>query len=93
MGALESQARLRWPGARVLDHASQLADAVRLAFCQPYVGAFFNFLLADEERLTGWQSGLLWSNWQPKPSYWGFQRAVAEVRRGLVDCSAYGRLE
>jgi hypothetical protein len=63
---------------------------VRLAYCQPYIGAFFNFLLVDEERLTGWQSGLLWSNWQPRPSYWVFQQAVANVRNGWVDCAAYG---
>ena len=30
------------------DQATQVADAIRLAACQPHVGAFFNFLLADE---------------------------------------------
>jgi hypothetical protein len=63
---------------------------MRLASCQPYVGAFFNFLLADEPSLSGWQSGLLWSNWQPKPSYAVFARTVADIRRGWVDCAAYG---
>jgi hypothetical protein len=62
----------------------------RQRLCQPYVGAFFNFLLADEPVLGGWQSGLLWGNWKPKPSYAAFARAVVEIRRGWVDCSAVG---
>jgi hypothetical protein len=75
---------------RLVDQASQLEAALRLAYCQPYVGAFFNFLLADERTLTGWQSGLLWSNWQPKPSYAAFAHAVADIRRGWVDCAVFG---
>jgi hypothetical protein len=75
---------------RLDDQATQLADALRLAYCQPHVGAFFNFLLADERGLEGWQSGLLWSNWKPKPSYRAFARAVADIRRGWVDCAAFG---
>jgi hypothetical protein len=75
--------------AGVVDQATQLAAAVELAYCQPYVGAFFNFLLADERRLSGWQSGLLWSDWRPKPSYGAFRRAVARVRSGRVDCAAF----
>ena len=31
-------------------HAAQLVDAVRFAYCQPYVASFFNFLLTDESR-------------------------------------------
>jgi hypothetical protein len=77
-------------GGRVVDQATQLADALRLASCQPYVGAFFNFLLADERGLGGWQSGLLWANWQPKPSYPAFAHAVADIRRGWVDCTTFG---
>jgi hypothetical protein len=76
-------------GGTVLDQASQLSDAIRLAYCQPYVGAFFNFLLADERVLTGWQSGLLWANWRPKPSYYGFRRAVFDLVGANVDCSAF----
>jgi hypothetical protein len=75
--------------ARSVDQASQLSDAIRLAHCQPYVGAFFNFLLADERALTGWQSGVLWANWRPKPSYYGFRRAVFDVVGGKVDCTRY----
>jgi hypothetical protein len=75
---------------RADDQATQLADALRLAYCQPYAGAFFNFLLADERGLSGWQSGLLWANWRPKPSYQVFAHAVADIRRGWVDCARFG---
>ena len=51
------------------DQSSQLRDALELAYCQPAVGAFFNFQLTDEINLGGWQSGLLWADGTPKPSY------------------------
>jgi hypothetical protein len=73
-------------GGRV-DQATQLTDAIRLAYCQPAVGAFFNFLLADEPSLRGWQSGVLFSDWTPKPSYQAFKRVTAEVRAGRVSCA------
>ena len=69
------------------DQATQLADAIRLAYCQPGVGAFFNFLLADEPDLGAWQSGVLWVDWTPKPSFDALAQVVAQVRAGQVDCS------
>ena len=66
--------------------AAQLGTALRLAFCQPRVGAFFNFLLVDEVSLEGWQSGLLWADWKPKPAFGAYRAAIDEVRRGAVDC-------
>src|SRR4029079_16693402 len=56
-------------GLFVPDQAGQLRDAVELAYCQPAVGAFFNFQFTDEVGLGGWQSGLLWADGTPKPSY------------------------
>jgi hypothetical protein len=70
-----------------LDQASQLTDAVRLAYCQPAVGGFFNFLLADESNLHGWQSGVFYSDWTPKPSYQALKSVIAEVDAGRVDCA------
>jgi chitodextrinase len=70
------------------DQATQALDAIRLAACQPHVGAFFNFLLADEPILTGWQSGALWADMTPKASYPAFQQAIAEASTGGVDCDA-----
>ena len=58
------------------DQASQLRDALVLAHCQPEVGAFFNFELIDEDRLAGWQSGVMWRDGTRKPSYEAFREAV-----------------
>jgi hypothetical protein len=66
----------------------QLADAIRLAYCQPGVGAFFNFLLADETGLAGWQSGVLWADWTRKPAFAAFQAATHDVRTRSIECSS-----
>jgi hypothetical protein len=73
------------------DQATQLTDALNLAYCQPAVAAFFNFELADEPSLAGWQSGLLWTDRTPKPSYQPFKAAVRNVASGRVDCVRYAR--
>jgi hypothetical protein len=74
------------------DQATQLTDALNLAYCQPAVAAFFNFELADESDLAGWQSGLLWADLTPKPSYLPFKAAVRNVAAGRVDCDRYAGL-
>ena len=66
--------------------AAQLGVALRLAYCQPRVTAFFNFLLVDEPSLGRWQSGLLWADWKRKPAFAAYRQAIAEVRAGAVDC-------
>ncbi len=71
----------------VRDQAHQLRDALFLARCQPGVGAFFNFELLDEDRLAGWQSGVLWRDGTEKASYQAFKAAVALVAAGDVDCA------
>jgi hypothetical protein len=77
------------PAASVgsLDQAGQLKDAILLAYCQPAVSGFLNFGLLDEDRLGGWQSGLLYRDGTRKPSYDTFKAAIAEVRRRDTDCS------
>jgi hypothetical protein len=82
--ALASQ---REAQAGTVDQATQLRDAILLAYCQPAVSAFFNFELLDEDKLGGWQSGLLWRDGSRKPSYDAFKATIAEVRRRDTDCS------
>jgi hypothetical protein len=74
-------------------HAEQLVDSVRFAYCQPYVASFFNFLLTDERRLTGWQSGVLWADGSKKPAYAAFRGVIREVRQRKVDCAALRKKE
>jgi hypothetical protein len=85
-------AAARATGGLAPDQATQLSDALQLAYCQPAVGAFFNFELADETNLAGWQSGLLWSDMTPKPSYVAFRSVVRRVASGRVNCAAYAKL-
>ena len=63
-----------------------------MAYCQPGVAAFFNFEIADEPGLGGWQSGLLWTDFTPKPSYQPFKDAVRTVASRQVDCNRYTQL-
>jgi chitodextrinase len=70
------------------DQATQVLDAIRLAACQPGVRAYFNFLLADEPRLSGWQSGAYWADLTPKDSLGAFQAAISGANAGTVDCNA-----
>ncbi len=70
------------------DQATQLRNAIELAYCQPAVGAFFNFELLDEPRLVGWQSGILYANGIRKPSYETFRDVVAGVNDDQVDCAS-----
>src|SRR3954452_3582293 len=64
-----------------VDQASQLREAILLAYCQPAVSGFLNFGLLDEDRLGGWQAGLLYRDGTRKPSYDTFKDAIAEIRR------------
>lgn len=68
------------------DQATQLADELRMTYCQPYVAGVFNFMLQDEAPLGGWQSGLLWADGTRKGSYDAFKSVVAQVNSGTVDC-------
>ena len=65
-------------------HASTAAVAHLL---KPAVSGFLNFGLLDEDKLGGWQSGLLWRDGSRKPSYDAFKSAIAEIRRRDTDCS------
>jgi hypothetical protein len=77
-------------GAKEQNQSSQLAAGIKLAYCQPYVGAFFNFLLWDEPDLARWQSGVLWVDGSRKNSFDALSRVVDEVGGGRVDCAKLG---
>jgi hypothetical protein len=66
--------------------AAQLTAAVQLAYCQPTVGAFFNFELRDDASLDGWQSGLVRPDWSPKPAFTAYAQVVAAAAAGTIHC-------
>jgi len=69
------------------DQATQLRYAVRLAYCQPYVGAIFNFLLRDEADLAGWQSGVLWADGTRKGSFASLASVVTDANDHTISCA------
>jgi Glycosyl hydrolase catalytic core len=58
--------------------ATYLTQAVAWARKNPRVDMFLWFLLTDEERLGGWQSGLTTVDGKHKASFRAFQRAVEQ---------------
>jgi hypothetical protein len=76
------------PGTPAPDQRTQIEDALRLAACQPYVQAFFNYRLVDDADLRLWQSGLLWTDDTRKGSYPYAKPAIAAAHAGTVDCDA-----
>jgi len=74
----------------VVDPATQadrLTAAVKLAYCQPRVEAFFNFELVDERDLAGWESGILYADGTPKPAYAALKDTLAQLATGSVACN------
>lgn len=69
------------------EQGAQFERAVELAYCQPFVRGFFNFLMWDEARLEGWQSGPFWADQTPKPSYEDFKQVIADATAGRIDCA------
>lgn len=69
-----------------LSQTSQLKSAIKLAYCQPAVGFLFNFLLVDETRREGWQSGLFYANGARKASWTPVRAQVLAARAGKLRC-------
>ena len=69
------------------EQGAQFERAVELAYCQPFVQGYFNFLMWDEVRLEGWQSGPFWADRTPKESYGPIKQVIADITAGRVDCS------
>jgi hypothetical protein len=78
----ENVAELVDPGFQGL----QLASAIWLAYCQPLVGAFFNFQLRDDPSLKGWQSGVLYADGARKPGYLLVRQVLSAARAGVLLC-------
>ena len=64
-------------GVTLSKQAKYLTQAVAIARANPRIDMFLWFLLRDEERLEGWQSGLTTFVDKRKPAFAAFRRAVA----------------
>jgi hypothetical protein len=75
--------------AQLLDPAVanlQLASSIWLAYCQPLVGAFFNFQLRDDTSRVGWQSGVLYADGVRKPGYLIVRHVLSAAAAGMLEC-------
>src|SRR4051812_43322001 len=61
--------------------AKYLTAAVDIARKSPRVDMLMWFLLRDEARFRGWQSGLVSSKNAIKPAYWAFQKEARAIAR------------
>jgi hypothetical protein len=66
-------------GVTLSKQAKYLTQAVAVARANPRIDLFLWFLLRDEERLSGWQSGLTTFAGKRKPSFDAFRRAAASL--------------
>ena len=81
-GGTENVAMLLDPAVAYL----QLASSIWLAYCQPLVGAFFNFQLRDDTSRIGWQSGLLYADGARKPGYLLVRHVLGAAAAGMLEC-------
>ena len=66
-------------GVTLSKQAKYLTQAVAVARANPRIDLFLWFLLRDEQRLSGWQSGLTTFEGKRKPSFDAFRRAAASL--------------
>ena len=63
-------------GVTFARQARYLTQAISIARRHPRIDMFLWFLLLDEQRLGGWQSGLISFDGKRKPSFNAFRRAA-----------------
>ncbi len=68
----------RLVGVTLARQASYLTQSVRIARANPRITMLLWFLLSDESRLGGWQSGLETASGTRKPAFFAFARAAKE---------------
>lgn len=66
-------------GVPYAKQAAYLQQAVSIAQANPRIDLLLWFLLRDEPRIEGWQSGLVTARGARKPAYAAFRRAVASL--------------
>lgn len=65
---------------------------VTAAYCTPGVEGYFNFLMRDESNQqwegesAGFQTGLLYPDWTPKPAFTTMRSMAAQIRSGNLTC-------
>jgi hypothetical protein len=76
------------PGAQ----ARHVASAARRVYTAPQVEMLIHFLVRDETRAEGWQSGLFTVRGFVKPAYWAFRMPVTQARRRGSRVEVWGQI-
>ena len=69
-----------------------LAEAAMRAATAPYVDLLIQFMVQDEARSNGWQSGLLSSIGLPKPAFNSFMLPIAVAARTRTRTTIWGQV-
>jgi hypothetical protein len=77
-------------GVSWAQQARYLAQAYAIARAHPRIDMLLWFLLKDEDRIYGWQSGLLTVNGKRKPSFEAFRRMPRLADEYVVDLDGDG---
>jgi hypothetical protein len=77
-------------GVSWAQQARYLAQAYAIARAHPRIDMLLWFLLRDEDRIDGWQSGLLSSNGKRKPAFEAFRRMPRLAEPFVFDDDGYG---
>jgi hypothetical protein len=72
--------------------AQYLAEAALRARDARFVDVLVNFMVEDETRLAGWQSGLLTASGTAKPSFNSFMLPIAQAARTGLRTTIWGQV-
>ena len=72
--------------------AQYLAEAALRARNARFVDVLVNFMVEDETRLAGWQSGLLTASGSAKPSFNSFMLPIAQAARTGMRTTIWGQV-
>ena len=72
--------------------ARYMADAVRRSWAAPYVDMLVHFMIRDDGRAGGWQSGLRTVTGRDKPAYNAFRFPLSQVSRRGLRTVVWGRV-
>jgi hypothetical protein len=72
--------------------ARYVAEASLRTFQAPRVDFLINFLVRDDTRSAGWQSGKIWASGTAKPSFRSFMLPLAQVSRTGMRTVVWGQV-
>jgi hypothetical protein len=82
----------QWMGVTFERQALYASAAALRAYTAPYVDMLIHFMIQDDARLEGWQSGLRTLSGAAKPAYDAFKLPLAQVSRSGDGTAVWGQV-